>query len=88
MIGQALDNLRPGAVWICRGGTYAGLEWLDDNQTKPTAKQVADEVSRLASLPSQPTEVEALTAVLLKKGVITQEEIESEKAVVEVNEKK
>lgn len=40
-IESALFTLRPGAQWTLRGGTYAGLEWQDQTQTKPTEGEVA-----------------------------------------------
>lgn len=39
-IVAALHSLRPGAEWNLRGNTYAGLEWLDQVQTKPTAAEI------------------------------------------------
>jgi len=47
MIDKAIMSLRPGARWNLNGEEYSGLEWLDTNQTKPTKKQVEDEVIRL-----------------------------------------
>lgn len=47
MIVQALISLRPGAQWTLDGETYDGLSWLDKTQTKPTKKQVDDEMARL-----------------------------------------
>ena len=46
MINKAttLQSLRPGAQWVLRGDE---LEWLDQNQTKPTAKEIAAETARL-----------------------------------------
>ena len=39
-IAAALTELRPGAEWTLRGETYAGLEWKDSKQTKPTESEV------------------------------------------------
>ena len=39
-ITAALTELRPGAEWTLRGDTYAGLEWLDSKQTKPTESEI------------------------------------------------
>lgn len=47
MIGQALLNLRPGAVWGVNGSSYEGIEWHDTVHTKPTEEEVATEVARL-----------------------------------------
>lgn len=47
MIVQALISLRPGAQWSLDGETYDGLNWFDKIQTKPTKKQVDDEIARL-----------------------------------------
>ena len=46
-IPDALEVLRPGAEWVLRGDTYDGIEWLDTIQSKPTLKEVQDEIARL-----------------------------------------
>jgi hypothetical protein len=50
MIDKALFNLKPGTRWNLNGENYSDLEWLDTTQTKPTEKQVMDEVARLQAL--------------------------------------
>ena len=37
----ALHILKPGAEWTIRGEEYAGLEWLDGSQTKPTESEIS-----------------------------------------------
>lgn len=51
MIGitNALQSLRPGAEWVLRGNEYAGLEWLDKVQTKPTDAEIVAEIARLTA---------------------------------------
>jgi hypothetical protein len=44
---NALFSLRPGAEWVLRGDD---LEWLDQNQTKPTEAEIQAEVARLTAL--------------------------------------
>lgn len=46
-IPAALTALCPGAQWVHRGTDYGGLEWLDQNQTKPTQEEVEAEIVRL-----------------------------------------
>jgi hypothetical protein len=46
-ISQALQNLRPGAKWVCRGTSYDGLEWVDETQTQPTKEELEAEIARL-----------------------------------------
>ena len=46
-IPAALTTLRPGAQWVHRGTEYGGLEWIDQNQVKPTQEEVEAEISRL-----------------------------------------
>ena len=41
---HALQSLKPGAEWVLRGSE---LEWLDSEQTEPTADELAAEVTRL-----------------------------------------
>lgn len=47
MIAKALSTLRPGAQWVMRGEEYSGIEWLDQEQTKPSEAEVAAEAARL-----------------------------------------
>jgi hypothetical protein len=47
MIGKAIVNLRPNAKWYLEGDLYAGLEWRDEIQTKPTEAEINTEVARL-----------------------------------------
>ena len=46
-ISSALSVLKPNAEWTLRGDTYADLEWLDKNQTKPTEEEVNLKVAEL-----------------------------------------
>ena len=46
-IPEALQSLRPAANWALNGGTYEGLQWLDETQTQPTKAEVEAEVARL-----------------------------------------
>ena len=46
-IASALSELKPNAEWTLRGETYADLEWLDKNQTKPTEEEVNAKISEL-----------------------------------------
>lgn len=40
-IQAAIHYLRPNAAWTLRGDTYAGLEWADAIQEKPTEAEVS-----------------------------------------------
>jgi len=46
-IGNALTALRPGAEWTLSGNSYAGINWLDAVQTKPTQQEVTDQIAVL-----------------------------------------
>ena len=46
-ITEALTLLKPEARWVLRGDTYAGLEWLDETQTKPTEDEVNAKITEL-----------------------------------------
>ena len=41
---DALQSLRPKAEWVLRGDE---LEWLDANQTQPSASEITAEIQRL-----------------------------------------
>lgn len=43
----ALYKLKPNAEWVWRGDDYDGLEWLDENQTKPTEQEILDKQAEL-----------------------------------------
>jgi len=49
-LNTALQTLKPGAIWILRGDTYAGLDWKDEVQTKPTEQELTNEIARLEGL--------------------------------------
>ena len=42
--GDAIQSLKPNAQWVLRDGV---LEWLDENQTKPTDSAIESEITRL-----------------------------------------
>jgi hypothetical protein len=46
-ITKAIINLRPNAKWSVDGDTYAGITWLDTEQTQPTEAEINAEVARL-----------------------------------------
>ena len=48
-ISDALQSLKPGAIWTLRGDEYSGLEWQDSSQTKPTETEVNSKISALDS---------------------------------------
>ena len=41
---EALESLTPNAEWVLREGV---LEWLDSEETEPTALELSNEVTRL-----------------------------------------
>ena len=44
---EALQSLTPNASWVLRGDE---LEWLDSEQTEPTALELSNEVTRLQAV--------------------------------------
>ena len=46
-ISDALQVLRPGAEWAIDNNSYALLNWLDTEQTKPTEEEVVQKVAEL-----------------------------------------
>ena len=46
-ISDALQTLKPGAIWTLRGDEYSGLEWQDSSQTKPTETEVTNKITAL-----------------------------------------
>tara|TARA_R110000868_G_scaffold154642_1_gene380729 strand:- start:1901 stop:2197 length:297 start_codon:yes stop_codon:yes gene_type:complete len=41
---DAIHSLKPAAIWVLRDDV---LEWLDSEQTEPTALELSNEVTRL-----------------------------------------
>ena len=46
-ISDALQVLRPGAEWAIDNNSYALLNWLDTEQTKPTEEEIVQKVAEL-----------------------------------------
>ena len=46
-ISDALQVLRPDAEWAIDNNSYAQLNWLDTEQTKPTEEEVVQKVAEL-----------------------------------------
>ena len=46
-IPEALQALKPKALWTLRGKEYSGLEWQDSSQTKPTETEVTNKITAL-----------------------------------------
>ena len=46
-VTKALISLRPKATWAVHGTEYSDIEWLDENETKPTKEEVERELVRL-----------------------------------------
>ena len=44
---HAIPLLRPGAQWTCYRSTYAGLNWLDESQTKPSESDINAKIEEL-----------------------------------------
>ena len=49
-VGDALKSLTPTAEYGVAGNTYAGIEWLSPEITKPTEEEVLNEMARLGTL--------------------------------------
>lgn len=49
-VGDALKSLTPTAEYGVAGNTYAGIQWLSPEITKPTEEEVINEIARLESL--------------------------------------
>ena len=46
-IVEAIISLRPNSQWVLNGDDYAGLDWLDEEQTQPTEEECIAEAARL-----------------------------------------
>lgn len=50
MITQAIIRLRPNVKWTMTNNNYDELVWLDKEQTKPTLKEIEDEIVKIEDL--------------------------------------
>lgn len=50
MIARAIIKLRPNAKWQMTNDNYDELVWLDEEQTKPTLKEIEDEIVKIEDL--------------------------------------
>lgn len=48
-ITEAILALRPKANFIVFGGTYEGIQWNDQHQTKPAKEEIESEILRMQS---------------------------------------
>lgn len=48
-IADVLGVIAPGATWNVRGDSYAGIEWQDSIQAKPTQAAVTSAISSCQS---------------------------------------
>ena len=46
-LAKAILSIRPGAHWSLSGNEYEGLNWLDQQQDKPSKAEVMAEDARL-----------------------------------------
>lgn len=61
-ISKALKDIRPNAEWALTGDTLDGLEWLDNQQTKPTKAEIEQAIAN--PLPEiEPTVEQKLASV-------------------------
>ena len=44
---DAIISLRPNTNWSLNGTKYEDLVWLDETETRPTKKEIEDEIHRL-----------------------------------------
>lgn len=47
MIAEAIQSLRPNSHWGLDGDSYEGIQWFDQNTTKPTQSEIETEIARL-----------------------------------------
>lgn len=61
---RAIKNLRPGSPWMMDGESLAGLTWLDEATTPPTAEEIEAEVDRIRGADQVAARVEEIKAKL------------------------
>jgi hypothetical protein len=45
LLVKALRDIRPEAQWTLSGDDYSAIEWLDDEQKKPTIKEIEEAIA-------------------------------------------
>lgn len=71
-IVEAIAAVRPQAEWNLRGTNYAGLEWLDKNQAKPTPAELATTILACQAAESSRLTAKAQARIDVKNGSLTQ----------------
>jgi hypothetical protein len=74
-IVEAIHILRPKAEWVIQGEDYAGLEWLDKKQVKPTEEEIQAKIAELPQLrtAAKATKAAEKAALLTKLGITDDE---------------
>ena len=57
-ISQAINICRPGSKWTLNGGTYAGLIWLEEPETKPTETELNAAWAQISNVKIWPSKSE------------------------------
>lgn len=65
---KGLSFIRPNCEWVWRGEDYDGLEWMDNNFSKPTLEEIeAGFIAYQSKLESDKAEAEAKRQAALDK---------------------
>jgi hypothetical protein len=72
---RAIISLRPGAQFAIQGDDYSTIVWHELEGTAPTAKAIADEITRLkaADVTAEANRAAARTALLSRLGLTEDE---------------
>jgi hypothetical protein len=69
-IRNAIQSIRPGALWNLSGDELSGLIWLDKTQTRPTDAEITAAILAYIPPPTQEdriAQLEAKVAALVAK---------------------
>jgi hypothetical protein len=72
-IALALSVLKPNAEWVLRGDDYSKIEWLSDNEEKPTLEQVISQIENPIISPEVEAKATARAAILDRLGITAEE---------------
>jgi hypothetical protein len=78
---QALHALCPGAQWSLSGDDYAGLEWLDEDQARPTASEIEAFALPTVAVPASISDRQFFQQLAID-GIITEDQALASNAAV------
>lgn len=69
---DAIQTLRPGALWTIQNGDYDALTWMDHSQTKPMLSELQTAIDSCISAQSKRQALKTQAKLDVKNSSLTQ----------------